>query len=161
MMNSTPAEVFFWSYVAPELLAALVAGLGWGLLRLEKLLGVNVDATHNQALTNAVSTFAGLVLQDIKDGKVSMADVKDGHYTASLLSYLNVTVSGAMLHFNKPPADLNQMLVANVSTAAGMPVSSPLATAPATTASPVPSGNGGPEAISLADSTKQSTNKGP
>lgn len=108
---SPEMSAFFWNDVAPELLVLLVAGFGWGLRRLEQSVGASVNAAHNQALSNAVGTFAGLVLQDIHDGKLTMDDVKDGHATADLLTYLNKTVSGAMLHFNKPPADLTEMLV--------------------------------------------------
>ncbi len=124
-------DTAFWTYGAPFLLVLVATGTSYAAVRMEKLLGLKIDSTHNQALTNAVTTFAGLVLDNIKAGKLTMADVRDGHVVPDLLAYLNSSVSSAVLHFNKSPADLNQMLIGKIG------VSGPVAV-PVTAADPDP-----------------------
>jgi hypothetical protein len=117
-MDQQLVNTILTGVVVPALLTALLALLYRGLALWDKHSGLTQqqidaakDSSAGQALTNAVTTFAGMLSTDIQSGKLTLADVKDGQATKDLLDYLNKTVSGAMLHFNKPPEDLNTMLV--------------------------------------------------
>lgn len=105
---------------AALLLAAAKVYIPRVLCFLEAKLQIQQDTAHNAALTNAMITYAGNTLELIRAQKYTFQDVKDGAVTADLVAYLNSTVAGAMLHFNKPPEDLNTMLVGKLSAMIGV-----------------------------------------
>ena len=117
-MNDTIKNVLI--VVEPALLALLVGLLGLGLKWVTAKIGVDKDGAYGAALTNAVNTFAGLTINDINSGKLTLADVKAGKITNDLKDYLNKTVSEALQHFNKPAEDLNKMLLGKIGAAIGV-----------------------------------------
>ncbi len=100
--------------IALSIPALLAVGIAW----ISKHLGLSAaaaqDSAANSAIQGAVTNFAGKVLGDVADGKLTLAAVKSGAAGRELMDYAASTVGDSLTRLAVTPQTLSTMLVGKV-----------------------------------------------
>lgn len=92
----------------------IITGIAWVSKHLGLSAAAAQDSAANAAVQGMVSNFAGKVLGDVADGKITLAAVKSGAAGKDLMDYAASTVGDSLTRLAVTPQTLSTMLVGKI-----------------------------------------------